>query len=76
MFAFGAGSGAAGDRGEAGVGGQVPGGGEVGGVADFERMRAAVLTPMPGIETSDLANGQAAAGSVWGVGSPKALIGS
>jgi hypothetical protein len=35
-----------------------------------------VLSPMPGIETSDLAKCQAAAGSARLVGSPNALIGS
>jgi hypothetical protein len=73
VFTAAAAAGAAGDGGQAGVGGQVSWAGEGGAVADFEQDLAAVLTPMPGIETSDLANGQAAESSPR---DPKALIGS
>jgi hypothetical protein len=48
-----------------GVGCQVCGGGEVGGVADCEENASDGPDPMSGMATSDLVNCQAAASSVW-----------
>ena len=57
VFAFDGGPGAAGDRGQAGVGGQVRCGGEGAGVTDLDQDAAAVLTPTPGMEVRTSARG-------------------